>query len=41
MCAHINREIVVKESICTIEKVVVVCTDCGKELTEPKTETSV
>lgn len=38
ICPHDIAEIKVIESVVTCEKTVLVCTECGKELEEPKTE---
>jgi hypothetical protein len=37
-CQHVKTHIKVKESIATCETTVEVCSSCGKELTQPKTE---
>lgn len=37
-CSHTTTKIRVLESVATCEKTVLVCTACGKQLSEPKTE---
>jgi len=38
VCPHDIAETRVIESVATCETTVLVCTECGKHLTEPKTE---
>ena len=38
-CEKIDSTIVVLESVCTIEKTVLKCDDCGKEIEKHKIET--
>lgn len=37
-CPHLITHIRVKAVVCTCETTVEVCSSCGKELTEPKTD---
>jgi hypothetical protein len=38
ICLHDIAEIIVIHSVCTCETTVLVCTQCGEQLTQPKTE---
>ncbi|CAD0004422.1 hypothetical protein FLACHUCJ7_01853 [Flavobacterium chungangense] len=37
-CSHREKKIKVLDAVCGCETTVIVCCDCEKELTEPKTE---
>lgn len=38
LCSHKNQQIKVTESTVTCETTVIICTDCKKILTKPKTD---
>lgn len=38
LCSHKNQAIKVLFVACTCETTVIICTDCNKELTKPKTD---